>query len=88
MWHALLALVLADEPKVSMDFVDADIHDVLRILAETGDLNIVVDDSVQGRVTVHLEDVEWQAAFDAILASQGLGAQRFGPNIVSVTPAR
>ncbi len=88
MWHALLALALAQDARVSMDFVEADIHDVLRLLAEVGDVNIVVSEGVQGQVTVHLDDVAWQQAFDAILATQGLGAQRLGENLVTVTPIK
>ena len=44
---------------IDLDVKDADIHDVYRLLADVGHVNIVVADTVQGRVTLRLKRVAW-----------------------------
>jgi type II secretory pathway component HofQ len=44
---------------VDLDVKDADIHDVMRLLADVGNVNIVVADAVQGKVTLKLKRVAW-----------------------------
>ena len=61
-------------PKISIDFQQADIHSVMRFFATVSNKNIVLDDSVTGKVTVRLQNVYWEEAFLAVLWSQGLGA--------------
>jgi type IV pilus secretin PilQ/predicted competence protein len=53
--------------RVSLDFKDADVHNVLRLLAEVSKLNIVATDDVHGKVTLRLFDVPWDQALDIIL---------------------
>jgi type II secretory pathway component HofQ len=53
--------------KISLDFKDADVVNVLRILSEVGGENIVVTDDVKGRITVRLIDVPWDEALDIVL---------------------
>ncbi len=66
--------------KVSLDFKEADIQDVLRILAEVGGVNIVAGDDVKGKITIKLTDVPWDQALDIILLTMGLGkVQLFDP---------
>jgi type II secretory pathway component GspD/PulD (secretin) len=60
--------------KISVDFEKADIHSVMRFFAHVGNTNIILDDQVQGTVTVRLEGVRWEEAFTAVLWSQGLMA--------------
>lgn len=84
----LLSLALAGDPQlISLDLQDADIHTVLRFIADYADLNLVVDDSVQGKVTVRLKNVTWQDALSAVLASKGLGATTTGKSLV-IAPLR
>ena len=64
--------------RISLDLVDADIHSVLRLIAEVADVNIIASDAVSGTVTVRLVDVPWDQALAAILSAKGLGAQSFG----------
>ena len=82
---------LADSPRdskrISIDVVRADIHDVLRLLAEKGKLNVVVSDDVQGKVTLKLKDVPWRQALDTVLASHGLGHELRG-NVLRVAPMK
>ena len=61
--------------RVSLDFQDAELRTVLWFLASTGGVNLVLDESVTGRVTVRLKDVTWEDAFLAVLAAEGLSWQ-------------
>ncbi|MBO86655.1 MAG: hypothetical protein CL927_14975 [Deltaproteobacteria bacterium] len=71
--------------RISLDFVNADIHSIFRLISHVSRLNIVASDDVQGEVTVRMTDVPWDMALAAVLQSKGLGSQRFG-NIVRVAP--
>jgi type IV pilus assembly protein PilQ len=70
---------------ISMDFKDADLGNVLRIIAEVSNLNIVTSDDVRGKVTLRLENVPWDQALDHILRSKQLGANLEG-NILRIAP--
>jgi len=59
--------------KISLEFKNADIRDVVRILAEVSGLNFVVDPDVKGTVTVKLDNVPWDQALDVILRTNKLG---------------
>jgi type IV pilus assembly protein PilQ len=71
---------------VSLDVQGADVRDVLRLLAETGGVNILTSDGVQGIVTARLLDVPWEQALTAILTVTGLAQERQG-NVILVAPA-
>ena len=68
-----------------MDFKDADINNLLRIIAEVSGMNVVAGGDVTGKVTVRLINVEWQQALDVILRINGLGYEIDG-NIIRVAP--
>lgn len=72
--------------RIDLDMVDADIRDVLKLLAEVSDLNIVASDDVKGQVTLRLKNVPWDQAFDLILKTKALDRVQEG-NIVRVAPA-
>jgi type IV pilus assembly protein PilQ len=74
----------SEEGNVSLDFRDADIQNVLRILAYKSGVNIVTGPEVAGVVTIKLKDVPWQKALDVILETYGYGYERHG-NIISVS---
>ncbi|MBI4509726.1 MAG: type IV pilus secretin PilQ [Deltaproteobacteria bacterium] len=71
--------------RIDLDFKDADIHNMLRLLAEVGGVNIVVPDDVKAAVTVRLRNVPWDQAMEVVLASKGLWYRREG-NLVRVAP--
>ena len=71
---------------ISLDVQGADVHDVLRLLAETGGINILTSGDVQGTVTTRLLDVPWEQALEAILQLTGLVQERQG-NVILVVPA-
>lgn len=72
---------------VDFDFKDAPIHDLLRIIADTGRVNIVVPDNVNAKVTVRLKRVPWDQALEVILASHDLWYRREG-NLYRVAPRK
>jgi type IV pilus assembly protein PilQ len=72
--------------RISLDFKDVDIDDVLRLIAEVSDLNIIAGDEVQGEVTIRLVDVPWDQALDVILLTKGLGFVRVG-NVLRIAPS-
>ncbi|WP_281646092.1 type IV pilus secretin PilQ [Parendozoicomonas sp. Alg238-R29] len=72
--------------KLSLNFQDIEVRDVLQILADFKDLNLVASDTVSGRVTLRLKSVPWDQALDIVLKSKGLG-QRRENNVLVVAPA-
>ncbi|MGH0037779.1 MAG: type IV pilus secretin PilQ [Myxococcota bacterium] len=72
--------------RISLDFKDVEVADVLRIVAEVSDLNIVAGEEVTGKVTIRLVDVPWDQALDVILLTKGLGFVRVG-NVLRIAPA-
>ncbi|MBW2399297.1 MAG: type IV pilus secretin PilQ [Deltaproteobacteria bacterium] len=71
--------------RISLDFKEVDIADVLRLIAEVSDLNVIAGDEVKGRVTIRLVDVPWDQALDIILLTKGLGFMRIG-NVLRIAP--
>ena len=84
---AASALPQANLPRirglVSLDFQDADIRNVLKVLAFKSGVNIVAAPDVTGVVNIELKDVPWQKALDVILSTYGYGFDRKG-NIITV----
>lgn len=72
--------------RISLDFNDVPVADVLRLIAEVSDLNLIAGDEVRGTVTIRLVDVPWDQALDVVLLTKGLGFIRVG-NILRVAPA-
>ncbi|MBJ21207.1 MAG: hypothetical protein CL933_17510 [Deltaproteobacteria bacterium] len=72
--------------RVSLDFKDVAIADVLRLIAEVSDLNIIAGDEVSGNVTIRLVEVPWDQALDVILMTKGLGFVRVG-NVLRIAPS-
>jgi len=71
--------------RIEIDLKDADIHNILRLLADVGRVNIVTADDVQGNVTIRMRNVPWDQALDVVLQSKGLGMVRTG-NLIRVAP--
>jgi len=71
--------------RISMDFKDADLANVFRIIAEVSNLNIITADDVKGKVSVRLVNVPWDQALDIVLRSKSLGAVQEG-NVLRIAP--
>ena len=78
---------LPDGPEIDLDFKDAPLHDVLRLLADAAKVNIVVPDDIDGKLTVRFAKVPWPRAVQAILAAHGLWYRyRDNGKVVRVAP--
>jgi type IV pilus assembly protein PilQ len=71
--------------RIDLDLNNADVHNVLRLLADVGQVNIVTADNVGGTVTIKMRNVPWDQALDVVLQSKNLGMVR-GGNIIRVAP--
>ena len=71
--------------KTSLVFDNADVRDILRLIAEISDLNIIASDDVKGDITLRLIDVPWDQALELVLDVTGLGMLQEG-NVVRVLP--
>lgn len=69
---------------VTLDFNEADIRNVLKIISYKSGFNIVTTPEVMGNVTIRLVDVPWERALDIILKTYGFGYERQG-NVILVT---
>jgi len=68
---------------ISVEFKDADIQDVFRVLALKGNVSIVSDPEVKGLVTVQITDVPWEKVLDVICRTYGYAYEREG-NIIRI----
>ena len=75
---------LSSSSNVTVDFKDADIQNVLRVISFKSGVNIVAGRDVVGTVTIRLVDVPWEKALDVVLKTYGYAYDRDG-NIVRVT---
>ena len=84
---ATLTIEQLEERRVSLDFVAADINDVLKALSLQSGINIVTGADVKGNVTVSLKRVSMTDALDMIARLSGFQYARFGSAYVVGTPA-
>ncbi len=70
---------------INLDLVNANTHNVFRLISHVSKLNIVSSDDVKGSVTVRMLEVPWDQALAAILQAKSLGAVQYG-NIIRVAP--
>ncbi|MDO9514797.1 MAG: secretin and TonB N-terminal domain-containing protein, partial [Syntrophales bacterium] len=71
--------------EVSLDFQDADIKSVFRLLSEISGFSIIAGPEVTSEVTVHMKNVPWDQALDAVLEINGLGKKQSG-RVITVLP--
>lgn len=72
--------------KLSLNFQDIDVRSVLQLIADFTDLNLVASDTVQGNITLRLQNVPWDQALDLVLKTKGLDKRKLG-NVLLVAPA-
>jgi type IV pilus assembly protein PilQ len=71
--------------RLTLNFQDIEVRAVLQLLADTSGQNIVVSDTVKGRVTLRLQNVPWDQALDIVLRTKGLDMRR-KDNVILVAP--
>jgi type IV pilus assembly protein PilQ len=72
--------------RITLDFHDIEIRNLLRLIADVSKKNIVVADNVSGKVTVSLRNVPWDQALDIVLKAKGLDREEIG-NVIRVAKA-
>jgi type IV pilus assembly protein PilQ len=72
--------------KLSLNFQDIEVRNVLQLIADFTGLNLVASDTVSGNITLRLQNVPWDQALDLILKTKGLDKRKVG-NVMLVAPA-
>ena len=72
--------------KLSLNFQDIEVRNVLQLIADFTSLNLVASDTVSGNITLRLQNVPWDQALDLILKTKGLDKRKVG-NVMLVAPA-
>ena len=61
--------------KMSFDFVDSDIRNILQLISEVAGINIVWGSDVEGKISMKLDNIPWDQALEMILRPNGLTYQ-------------
>jgi len=69
---------------MTMDFANADVTNILRLIGEVSNLNIVWGPEVKGKISMRLKNVPWDQALDLIMANNDLVMRPKG-NVIWVT---
>lgn len=73
-----------NKQKISVDFYKTNLHNVFRLMGEVGGYNIVVDESVNGVLTLSLREVPWDFLLDIIMNLKGLQkVERYNTIVIS-----
>lgn len=75
----------AQNQKITLNFSNIPSRELIQIFAQFTGLNFIVSDNVKGNTSVHLENIPWQQALEAILKSEGLDQRRIG-NAIIIAP--
>ncbi len=72
------------EQKITVDFYKIDLHNVFRLIGEISNRNIVVDESVNGSLTLAMKDVPWDFLLDVVINLKDLSKEeRFNTIVIS-----
>jgi type IV pilus assembly protein PilQ len=74
--------------KLSLNFQDIDVRSVLQLIADFTNLNLVASDTVQGGITLRLQNVPWDQALDLVLKTKGLDKRKIGNVLLSRRPMK
>lgn len=73
--------------RISVDFYKIDLHNVFRLFRQVSGINLIVDESVSGSLTLALNDVPWDFALDIILNLKNLKKEE-RHNTIVIYPAK
>lgn len=73
--------------RISLDFQNVEIKDLLKVIADFTGQNIVTSDRVTGTTSLRLKEVPWDQALDIILATKGLSRKVISNNVLWVAPS-
>lgn len=73
--------VWANSNVISLELNHVDLRSTLQLLADRGNLNLIMADEVQGKISLHLSHLTWEEAFNVILETKGLAKRRIGQTV-------
>ena len=73
--------------RLSINFQKIEVRAALAVIADFTGINFVTSDSVQGEITINLQDVPWDQALDVIMKTRGLSKRQTG-NVIWVAPSQ
>ena len=83
---AVSAIGMANPTAINLNFVDEDVRIILHTLATINNVNMVIDDSIKGNLTMKLDNVSFDSAMDIITSAKGLSYRQVG-NAYIIEPA-
>lgn len=73
-----------DRQRISVDFYKINLHNVFRLIGEVSGYNMVIDDAVNGSLTLTLNDVPWDFVLDVIVNLKDLQKEeRYNTIVIS-----
>lgn len=75
--------VAAANPQVNLKVINGEVRDILTALATVGKVNMIMDDSVKGTITIQLTNIPYDSALDLVCKTKGLTYQ-FVDNVLVV----
>ena len=75
--------ILPRDP-ITIDYNEADVREVLDMMAAKAGINMIYGDDVNGTITISLSKVPFDEAFKTLLNMKGLAAQQTGDNILRI----
>ncbi len=79
---SVYSTAVANTQLVTMNVVNGEVRDVLTALADIGNINLVIDDSVTGSITIQLRDVSLETALDLVTKTKGLTHQNVNNTLI------
>ncbi len=73
---------LANPSTFPMNFIDEDITTILHTLAKFNNVDMVIDDSIKGKMTLNLNDVNFDSALQLITTAKGLAYRQVGNSYI------
>jgi type IV pilus assembly protein PilQ len=83
---SVVTAAFANPIAIKLNFVDEDIRVILHTLATISNVDMVIDDTIKGNVTVKLKDVSFETAMNVIASAKGLSYRKMG-DIYIIEPA-
>jgi len=77
-------ILYGEREPISLDFQNANIRNLFRIISEFSGFNVIFSPEVSGSVNIRVLDMPWNQALEIILANSSLGRECFGNNVVRI----
>lgn len=77
--------LISNPPVLYLNLADADVKAVLETMGKKGGMNLVIDDSVTGKVSLSLKGVPLDEALNLVLKTKSLAARRLGSTLLIAT---